>query len=385
MGGNRLLAAFVLVAVGCELPPEEVPSIHGDSSAAGESDAGTFTAADVDGSPDAVDANGSPDAGAVAGSADAGVESGTPPRPFTVVALPDTQYYAVAYPEIFNAQADWIVANRDPLNIAFVVHEGDVVDSDTTLEWQRASTALHRLDGVVPYFVTAGNHDYQDGRRETLIDTYFPASGFAPSPWFGGTFEAGHVENNFGLVPVGGGAEWLVIELEFGPRDEVLAWAGALLDQHPTLPAMVVTHSYLYNDGSRYDAIMRPDQSWNPHSYGLSGSVNDGEQIWQQMISHHANVKFVLSGHALPVDPHVDPDATGLLTSTREDGTICHQILANYQTCSAPPCRVTMGGDGYLRIMRFDPAAGRVSVQTFSPFLNQYKTDRANQFDLPIP
>src|SRR5262252_8938181 len=76
-----------------------------------------------------------PDAGA---SQDGGSASG----PFTVVVLPDTQYYAAAYPSLFDAQASWIVANKQALNIAFVVHEGDIVDADVVGQWQVASGSL---------------------------------------------------------------------------------------------------------------------------------------------------------------------------------------------------------------------------------------------------
>jgi hypothetical protein len=361
MKGARATVLAALAGLACDPPPDQPGTADGGVPFhdAGGSDGATSDGAAGDGA--------------------------APAGAFTVVVLPDTQYYAVAYPEIFNAQADWIVANRDALNIAFVVHEGDVVDSDVTAQWERAASSLHRLDGVVPYLVTAGNHDYRNGCRDTMIDTYFPVSGFAAYPWFGGTFEPGRIENNFALVPVGGGASWLVMELEFGPRDEVLTWADAVLALHPDVPAMIVTHAYLYNDGSRYDLTTRPDQYWSPHNYGLTGSVNDGEQMWQVLISQHDNVKFVLSGHALPPNPAADPDAKGHLTSARANGTTCHQILANYQTCSAPPCPETMGGDGYLRMMRFDPAVARVSVKTYSPYLQRFKTDDANQFELPLP
>jgi hypothetical protein len=70
------------------------------------------------------------------------------------------------------------------------------------------------------------------------------------------------------------------------------------------------------------------------------------------------------------------------LTSMRDDGTHCHQILANYQTCAFGPCPQTNGGDGYLRIMRFDPATHAVTVMTYSPLLDMYKDDPSNQFVL---
>lgn len=311
-------------------------------------------------------------------------EGGLGPGTFTIVVLPDTQFYAAAYPAVFDAQTSWIVVNRDALKIAFVVHEGDIVDSDVAEQWRIAAASMHRLDGLVPYFVTAGNHDYRDGRRETMIDTYFPASGFAVEPWFGGTFEPGRIENNFGIVPVGPGASWLVLSLEFGPRDTVLAWANQILDAHPDLPAVLVTHAYLYLDGSRYDRRGRPDQFFSPFDYALTGSINDGDGLWRGLVARHDNLRLVLSGHAIPLDPLNNPDAAARLTSTRVTGTRCHQIMANYQTCSNVPCPETLGGDGYLRIMRVDVASNRLSVQTYSPYLDLYKTDDANQFDLVL-
>ena len=40
------------------------------------------------------------------------------------------------------------------------------------------------------------------------------------------------------------------------------------------------------------------------------------------------------------------------------------------------------GGDGYLRIMKFHPSKSTIDVTTYSPVLNQYKTDAYNQFTL---
>jgi hypothetical protein len=350
-------------------------------------------------SPDAADADAaSPDGGGGTGRDQPGAEdagaaadaAAPPPRPFSIVVLPDTQYYSAGYTQIFEAQTRWIVANRAALNIAFVLHEGDVVDTDVAAQWQNAARSLRRLEGQVPYFVTVGNHDIGSncptarGCRATMINDFFPVSGFSGTSWFGGTFEPDHIENNYGIVPVEGGS-WLVLALEFGPRDQVLEWANGVLDAHPDLPALLVTHAYLYNDGTRYDHFTRPDQLWSPHNYDLDwlpGGVNDGEEMWQALVSKHDNLRFVLSGHALPADPNTNPDTTARLTSTRASGSHCHQILANYQTCSGFPCPETMGGDGYLRIMRFDPATHGMSVRTYSPYLDRWKTDPPNEFVL---
>lgn len=292
---------------------------------------------------------------------------------FTLVALPDTQYYSAAHPEIFDAQTRWIAAHEGDHHIAAVVHEGDIVDADEPWQWARAFESLHRLDGVVPYLLSTGNHDYaRTGNsigRASRIGDYFPEPAIARGSRAEGMFEPGHVENGFQIIDTPGGA-WLILTLEFGPRDAVLDWAYGVLRQHAATPAIVVTHAYLRSDDTRYDHDT-PALDWNPHRYvraDAPGGVNDGQEIWRKLVARNSNVRFVLCGHDLG-------DGVGRLTSVRPDGTRVHQILANYQMGA-------LGGGGYLRLLRFVPARRRVEVSTYSPFLDRFKSDAANAFEL---
>jgi hypothetical protein len=301
--------------------------------------------------------------------------------PFTVVVLPDTQFYASSFPEVFEAQTEWIVKNKEAQRIAFVLHEGDIVNFDEKAQWERAANSMRKLDGVVPYALTPGNHDLPLGNRRSggLMNEYFPVSHFLRYPWFRETYEPNDIENSYMIVD-GGGQKWLVLSLEFGPRDGVLEWAGQILRKYPTTPAIVVTHAYLYPDSTRYDIKTRPDQEYSPHHFELEGGANDGEEMWQKLVSKHDNVKFVLSGHMVEA---------GRLTSVRESGTKVHQILANYQTCWRNDCpdpdgRPSNGGNGWLRLMRFEPARNRVTVRTYSPYLKEWKTDPKNEFVIDL-
>ena len=328
------------------------------------------------------DAGANADVAAPSGpSADGGAP--LPGTPYTIVALPDTQFYAAFYPDIFDAQIRWIVGERALANIAFVVHEGDLVDSDDRAQWSVATRSMQQLDGVVPYVISTGNHDYGPGgdgwtaSRSTLIDSYFPVWKYAPYPWFKGTFDPDHIENSYAVIDVpNGGGQWLVISLEFGPRDAVLAWADGIAKQYPTTPAMIVTHAYLYWDNTRYDhfahSVSGNDaQRASPYVYPIStspGAVNDGEEIWQKLVLGNSNIQFVLCGHVLD-------KGVGRLTSTRPDGTTVNQILANYQMND-------LGGGGYLRVMQFFPATRTVHVRTYSPYYDNFKTDPDNDFEL---
>ena len=365
--GTGACLLLLLAAGGCEEPPDQRID-------AGNADAG-------------VDQAGATDSG-VPGD-DAGVVVGPD---YSIVVLPDTQYYASSWPDIFMKQTTWIAENRDDQRIAFVLHTGDVVDGNDPAQWNVASNSLHVLDGIVPYVLTAGNHDYANLMDRTgMANFYFPPSAFAQYPWFGGTFEPGHIENSFSLL-TGGTTRWVVIALEFGPRDETLAWADSVLKLFRDRPAIIITHAYLYHDSTRYDQ-RGPGQNFNPHTYVAMGqpgtTINDGQEIWQKLILPNRNVKLVFSGHDVNFDD-LPPGTTGRLSSARPDGSVVHQVLANYQTCTAPPCGTSpqgstvRGGNGYLRLVRFSPVAATISVSTYSPYVDAWLDDPANRFVLDM-
>lgn len=306
---------------------------------------------------------------------------------YSFVVLPDTQYYASSWPEVFAAQTQWIVENRDVKRIAFVLHTGDIVDRDVPEQWSAAADAMHVLDGRVPYVITSGNHDYGSiADRMGMGNTYFPPSKFAEQPWFGGTFEPDHIENSFSVLDVPGG-RWLVIALEFGPRDEVLEWANVVLRAYADTPAIVVTHAYLYRDGTRYDHAGAPDQAYNPHHYVMMGqpdtTINDGAEMWTKLIEPNPNVRFVFSGHDVNGEG-TPPGTAARLVSTRADGTVVHEILANYETCVFAPCAEVHGGGGYLRLVRVRKD-DVVELETYSPYRDRSLEEDANRFVLSAP
>lgn len=303
------------------------------------------------------------------------------PLPFvdgswTLVVLPDTQVYVMRHPKTFDRMTDWIAAERERRNIAFVVHVGDLVNNNNAPQWENAQRSMSALDGHVDYAVAPGNHDMGPGgsarTRETMFHRYFPVKSIKERATFGGLFEAGRLDNSWHRFEAGG-QKWLVLALEFGPRKPVVRWANRILKKHADHRAILATHAFTYSDDTRYDHRTRPDQHWNPHRYGvakLDGGVTDGEELWTRLASRHANVRFVLSGHVLN-------DGLGRLSTLGAHGNRVHQLLANYQNQGR-------GGDGYLRLMEFLPDRKRVQVKTYSPHLGRYKTDPQNQFVLTL-
>lgn len=291
-----------------------------------------------------------------------------------VVVLPDTQFYSCEYGGIFDRQTDWIVAERAAREIAFVAHTGDIVDADVEAQWRIAAGSLGRLDGHVPYLVTTGNHDLSPERR-SLFSRFLGTRGL-DSFGTADAYEPGRSENSYAVVRLAD-RDWLVVGLEFGPRDRVVAWADAVLTEHAELPAIVFTHAYLYNDGLRYDRRHDPRQPYHPDDYAQTPEqgVNDGEDLWTKLIARHDNVRLVLSGHVIP-------DGTARTTERRPSGALVHQVLANYQWCDLCPCADREGGGGYLRILEF--SASDVAVSTYSPYRDSWLRDEENEFTLPL-
>lgn len=290
-----------------------------------------------------------------------------PADPFTLVVLPDTQYYVYpgkgGIPEMFFRQTEWVVAHKDEARIAFVLHEGDCTDQNTPAEWQRVKAAMAKLDGVVPYALAVGNHDglNQPANGTEWFNRFFPLAEFESLPSFGGVFEPGRLDNSFHYFTAGG-VDWLVLSLEFGPRDQVLDWANEIVARHPDRKVIVLTHTHLYFDNTLHGS--RPEHLWTPRSYGRR---NNGTEVWEKFLSLHANLCLVFNGHVLGT-------GVGRLVGVGRHGNQVFQMLANYQTYER-------GGNGFLRLVTFRPADDALTVRTYSPFLDRFFTDDANQFE----
>lgn len=293
-------------------------------------------------------------------------------RRWRFVVLPDTQVYAKQEPELFAAQTRWIAEHAQRLDIRFVLHEGDVVDDNSAAQWRVARRAMGLLDGAVPYVVVPGNHDLGPGGsgsdRATGLDASFADAGIFERPSFGGSFD-GSLANTWHRFDTPDGP-WLVVGLEFAPRAAVVAWADAVLRAHPDRPAIVLTHAYLYPDGTRYAADALHRQRWHPRRYGVARRepIHDGESLFDGLVRKHDQIELVLCGHALD-------EGVAWRRSVQDGGGVVHEVLTNYQ-------HRARGGLGYLRLFEVDAAAGRIRVRTYSPVTG---SDRpAEALDLPL-
>ncbi|MGH7929918.1 MAG: hypothetical protein ACREQV_19215, partial [Candidatus Binatia bacterium] len=282
-----------------------------------------------------------------------------PSQDFTIIALPDTQFYSRDLSPIFSAQTQWIVNNKDLMNIVYVAQLGDCVENaNLTTEWDYADAAMSLIENPnttgllhgIPYGIAVGNHDQTPqgsptGNSTQLYNSYFGESRFMGRTYYGGHFGTNN-DNHFSLFSASG-MDFIVVYLEFDPaaNPTVLAWADDLLKTHVNRRAIVVSH-YITEAG-------------NPAPFG-----NQGQAIYDTL-KGNANLFLMLAGHR--------PEE-GRRTDIFNGNTV-HTLMSDYQG------RVN-GGDGWLRILEFSPVNNEIRVRTYSPTLDQFETDANSQFTL---
>jgi hypothetical protein len=271
---------------------------------------------------------------------------------FTIVVLPDTQNYSQSYPEIFENQTKWIVQNENKMNIVFVSHLGDIVDHyDSYWEWVYADNAMSILDNnKIPYGILPGNHDMDQSGNVTRYAEHFPASRYEGRSYWGGSYDNRNM-NNYQLFSAGG-MNFIALSLQNNPPADVRSWADNVLTKYPNRKAIISTHSYLDQKGDR----------------GVGGPV-----IWRDLVGPNNNVFLILCGHVVGDSGYGASEKIDNL-----DNRMVYQLLSDYQG-------MPQGGDGWLRIMEFVPSENTIHVKTYSPYLDNYWTDSANQFEMFYP
>ncbi|WP_202986046.1 metallophosphoesterase [Pedobacter gandavensis] len=298
---------------------------------------------------------------------------------FSMVILPDPQNY-VKYDynqPVFELMTAWVAENIENLNINAVICTGDLVDQNesliplypryanisSTAQWEFVSKAFSRLDHKVPYIISPGNHDYGYTRSETdhtNFPKYFPVD--RNSAWKKTLVSV--CNNRKGMPTLENSAfelqneNWgkiLIITSEFAPRDEVLNWAKELAASttYANHKVIFLTHSYLTWDGKRIEK----------ENYKIS-PANDGQQIWDKLLYTSKNIRLLISGHFAIPDENFE-HSVGLRTDKNIAGKQVHQMMFNAQALGGGMSG--NGGDGWLRLLEFQPDGKTIKIRTYSP------------------
>lgn len=314
---------------------------------------------------------------------------------FALAHVTDTQYLSEGADEsptrherstwrrAYTDTMDWIVANAVERKIAYTAHTGDLMQNwlyrrddraKARREFAVASAAQRILDdaGLVNS-VLPGNHDNQSGtdngpdalfndffgpRRYTTLSRQplWRAAQAAYRPW-----RRGDNANNYVLFSAAG-LDFIAVSLGFTVTRSEAAWADHVLGRYADRNAILLTHAY--NSPSS-----RPDGRGG-------GSSFDGLRVRNAVVKPNPHVFLVLSGHEHGVNISVRRDLG-------RPGNHVVELLADYQFYEVPAREVGLGrtrgprtllqmGSSFFRLLQFDVDRSEVSVDTYSPFLDDF-------------
>ena len=244
---------------------------------------------------------------------------------------------------------DWIVNNVEDKNIQFVFGMGDITEKDSDSEWTIAKEAITKMDGVVPYSLVNGQgHD-----TDAQFDAYF-ASHEGYTNQLSGFYRSGSVVNTYQEFSVGA-TDYLVLSLESGIPDDVIAWANEVIAAHPAHRVIITTHMYLKNDGS----YLATGDLHCATSYDKENH-NNGDVIWEELASKHPNVYMVLCGHKTT-------SKVVISENTGDYGNKVTQMMVNPQGMdNASPV-------GMVAMLYFSADGEDVTVEYYSTLSDLYK------------
>ncbi len=263
---------------------------------------------------------------------------------------------------------DWILANKDSKKIEHVFGLGDITEWSNVGEWSYVKSVISKMDGEVPYSLIRGNHDTSARMSEAFwYDAY--------TKQFGGFYEEGSVLNSW-MTFTAGKTDYLLVTLDFGPSDAVLAWANDVIASFPERRVIITTHAYLDANGNKNTLT---DSNFNTLDYDIdkgfvaSGSkdYNNGLEIWNKLVSKHANIFLVMGGH--------DPCSDVLVRkSTGIHGNTVTEMLIDPQDMDK-----TMSPIGMVAMLYFSEDGSEIEVEWYSTVKNAYYKEN-NQFSIEL-
>lgn len=246
---------------------------------------------------------------------------GDDPNTFSIAIIGDTQTEVLFDSDRrFANRTQWLAANKDALDLRYVLQTGDLVNWGWLVpaQYTRAKAATDVITKAgIPYAGAIGNHDTRAvGWDGVAGSTGHGGSAYASNPecpaklgasncqsWqlvrgtdefknsyptsslrgLGGAYENGRPDNVWTTFSANG-TDWMVLTLELWPRKGVVDWAKQVVASHPQHNVIIQTHHYL--DG-------------NATISGSNGGYGETSPryLYDQVVAPNPNVKIVASGH----------------------------------------------------------------------------------------
>lgn len=258
---------------------------------------------------------------------------------FTFAVIPDTQMLYSRAPKdsagnsihgenykaednLLHNNFEWLVENRDLLNLQYVMQVGDLTDNlnyfsasnvDNTkkkyevegkYEAKYAFEALSYLtENEVKWALARGNHDggYNSGAL-AIWDEYWTASEAytkamtadqaegAPAKYCTATVNGDGYQGTYSYYETLtiNEVNYLVLVLDLEAGDTILTWANEVLNYYSDHKAIILTHAYINALGTGFLTTLM----------GSSTYQNYANALWNDCASLHENVIMMVCGHS---------------------------------------------------------------------------------------
>jgi len=299
------------------------------------------------------------DAGAYAGEFD-----------FSLAVVGDTQTITNSYPASLKTIYQWIVDSKEEKKIQYALGLGDITEvgvdeghrnynpEKAAIQWSAAKEAIRMMDGILPYSLIRGDgHDGVEYFNEYFADH----EGYTEN--IAGYCEEGRIENVYHTFTVGE-TDYMILCLDFGAKDPVLAWASGVVEAHPDHRVIVTTHGYMEKDGTH----LTGEEDYAPSAFYYDPENNDGDDIWNKFVSKHENIFMILSGH-------MSADEVVIHQRVGDHGNIVTEMLIDPQDVD----RGYAGGTGMVAMLYF--SGEKVAVEYYSTVQKAYKPLRTFEID----
>jgi len=275
------------------------------------------------------------------------------PDNYNFVFIPDTQYF-MQYKRgtdggslLTSTMFEWIRDNKSKYNIFGVSHVGDITENNSTPrsdpEWAAASISFNILDNAkVPYTVLPGNHDYRPNFLATFPESRNTGKGYefhtSITPIYDPVAERNYNGAGYSsyMIVNGGSYNYLILSTggpnsgssnigsTSGAQGNELNWCRAVLRTYSDLPTIILEHT---SGNTVVNNLVTPFSQVFMHVWGhLSGSY----AVWKSAGNN--------PGY--------------------------WDIQIDYQSD-------VYGGNGWLDMFEFDETSGKITIHTFSPWVEK--------------
>ncbi len=268
---------------------------------------------------------------------------------------------------VFYKNVQWLIDNKDGLNLEFVMHMGNLTDNLNNsfaatkgvkeLEYGMSFMDMLTTAGV-RWSLNRGNHDGGfDSTHTGLYDAGYSYANYAALA--DGTYNNSDMHSAYYTFETGG-RKYLIISLDLEPTDAELNWANSVISANADRRVIITTHAYIGADGKLINNTLG----------GLQN--NNGAAVWEKCASKHKNVIMVLCGHANGVDV-VKSEKVG------DNGNTVYQVMIDESRMEYFGSRQT----GVFALLNFAENGNRINVSYYSATESRlFRT--CNQFSIDL-